>query len=467
MPSGLEELTSLHKLPRFIVGHKCSPKFRSKPPAKLSDLKNLDNLRGALHIEIHEDSKDLVSDRTGANLSSKQRLSDLHIDLTGLYEDVSDHDKAVMESLRPHPNLRKLRIDGFRGQKLPSWVMIEDLRGSLPNLVEIKLNQCERCEQIPSFRQLPFLKRLTLEYLSSVEYMEGDVCDLSSSSSLPTMESLFFPSLQELRLMCMPNLKGWWKVGETVNNDSKEATNKLGQDLSLMSFSNLSKLWIEGCPNLMSMPLSPNVEELTLVDTNKTLSVLKMVTSSPECSSKLKKLSLDNIEDLISLPKECLPRLSLLEVQDTNLVSTFKLKEVFTSLSSLRSLAFCDCHNLESLPKGLEHLTAFEKLDLLNCEELDLSPNEAPGDEDDMPWKALKSLRYLQLREIPKLSAFPRGLQNLANLHSLEVRFIKDLKELPEWISCFQSLEHMELFDCPKLTSLPESFRKLTTLTQL
>lgn len=77
---------------------------------------------------------------------------------------------------------------------------------------------------------------------------------------------------------------------------------------------------------------------------------------------------------------------------------------------------------------------------MLNCEELDLSPTEHPENEDGLPWKALKSLRYLQLREIPKLVAFPRGLQHLANFRSLEIRFIKDLKELPEWISCFHSL---------------------------
>ncbi|XP_057250613.1 putative disease resistance protein RGA1 [Beta vulgaris subsp. vulgaris] len=349
--------------------------------------------------------KDLPASVNGAkaNLSSKHRLTELHIDLTGLDEDVSDYDIAVMEGLQPHPNLRKLRIGGFRGQKLPSWIMIDNISGSLLlNLVEIRLYRCERCLEVPTFGRLPFLKRLTLENLSSLEYMENDICDLSSSSSLPPpIEAVFFPSLEELMLIGLSNLKGWWKVGAIVNNDKKEVSYQLAQDnLLLMSFSNLSKLWIERCPNLMVLPLSPNVEKLTLVEINKTLAVLKMTTSFPQCSSKLKQLSIDNIEDLISLPKEYMRQLSLLEVQDGNL-------------------------------------------------------------------KAFKSLRYLQLREIPKLVAFPRGLQHLANLRSLEIRFIKDLKELPEWISCFQSLEHIELFDCPKLTSLPEGFRKLTSITQL
>ncbi|CAO2819586.1 unnamed protein product [Amaranthus hypochondriacus] len=466
MPSGLKQLTSLSKLPLLIVGDRRSPTFSSKSSANLSDLENLNNLRGALHIELYG-SKDLIVEATKANLSSKHELTELHIDLTGLYlyEALTNHDEAVMEALRPYHKLRKLRIDGYRGQKLPSWVMKDNLYVNLPNLVEIKLYKCEGFQQAPNFGKLPLLKRLMLEYLSGVEYMESDVYDLSFSSSI---NALFFPSLQELRLMHMNNLKGWCKVVAGVNNGTEEASCLSGkQHLSSLSFPKLSKLWIERCPNLVFLPLCPNVEELTLVDTNKTLSVLKAATSSHMYSSKLKHLSIGDTEELISMPKECLHQLSFLEVKDSNLVRTSRLVEVFQSLSSLRSLAFSDCHNLISFSEGVQFLTALEKLDLLNCRELDLLPNESPEDVDGMPWKAFKNLQYLQLREIPKLWTFPKGFQHLVNLRSLEIRFNKNLKEIPESINCFQSLEYMELFDCPSLTSLPEGIGKLTSLTEL
>uniref|UniRef100_A0A7C9CWM3 Uncharacterized protein n=1 Tax=Opuntia streptacantha TaxID=393608 RepID=A0A7C9CWM3_OPUST len=81
-------------------------------------------------------------------------------------------------------------------------------------------------------------------------------------------EALFFPSLEELTLVCMSNLK-------------------------------------------KSMPLWPNLEELKLV--NDTLSVLTMSTtggvvgtisaSSPGSYSKLKSLWISNVKDLIPFRK--------------------------------------------------------------------------------------------------------------------------------------------------------------------
>ncbi|XP_056688889.1 putative disease resistance protein RGA3 [Spinacia oleracea] len=233
MPSGLGELTSLYNLPRFTVNH-------SPSSSKLSELKNLNNLKGALHIQIYGNLNVPLLEETEANLEGKHGLTKLHIQFD-IYT-VSDHDEAVLEELKPHPNIRALQIHIYKGQKLPNWAMMGNLCINLPNLVEIQLWYCEKCQQVPPFGQLPFLKRLNLSILESVEYMEMDSSvydDTLSSAEIP-----FFPSLQELTLKYMDNLKGWWKEA-IVNNDTQEPAHvsmKQQRLLANMSFSNLSKL---------------------------------------------------------------------------------------------------------------------------------------------------------------------------------------------------------------------------------
>ena len=277
MPSGIGELTSLRKLPKFIIHNEHPPKFKAKPiTAQLADLENLNNLRGCFEIRIRGEIKDPILQATKANLSSKHGLTELCIDVGTNFTN-SDHDEAVLEGLKPHPNLRKLGIYWYGGQKLPSWIMVDNLCMNLPNLVEITLIRCGRCQQVPAFGQLPFLKRLALYNLESLEYMESGARDVSSP--LSPRRALFFPSLQELEFRSMDNLKGWWKVEPTINS-----IEQLEQEIPL--FSTLLKLDIEECPNLKFLPPCPNVKDLTLVGVNKTLPVLKMVTtSSPSTSS--------------------------------------------------------------------------------------------------------------------------------------------------------------------------------------
>ncbi|XP_056688888.1 putative disease resistance protein RGA3 [Spinacia oleracea] len=473
MPSGLGELTSLYKLPRFTVNHRNFPIFRNNP-AKLSDLQNLDNLKGVLHIEIYGKLKNPLIEATKANLEEKHGLTKLHIELdVWSYEDVSgsNHDEAVLEGLKPYSNLRQLEIYWYGGQKLPSWAMMGNLCINLPNLVKIELLRCGRCQQVPCFSQLPFLKFLSLKCLESVEYMEMDsrVYGNPSFSEPLSTEIPFFPSLKELTVMSMDNLKGWWKEAIVKNDTQEEAHISMKQRLLSMSFPNLSKLMINECQKLISLPKCPNVEELTLVDANQRISASKMATASSSNSSlgssgsKLSKLTISNVEDLISLPRECLHQLSSLEIRKGNLVNTDEIgKEVFQSItSSLRCLEFTHCHSLRFFAQGLEHLTAIEKLKLWDCEQLDLSLDE------QLPWKNFNSLRSLGLHNMLKLLVLPSGLQHLVNLRSLELTCNYELREIPEWISCFSFLGYMRLYACPKLTSLPEGFRKLTALNQL
>ncbi|XP_074321759.1 putative disease resistance protein RGA3 [Silene latifolia] len=479
MPSGLGELTSLHKLPCFIVNRSFPLKLKDNTDtAQLKDLKNLNNLRGALKIKLVEDLEDPAFEAVEANLNSKKWLTELSVKLGGVRYGgsmPSSHDEAILEGLKPHKNLKKLDLSWYRGQKLPSWAIADSLCRTLPNLVEIRLLHCGSCQQVPSFSQLPFLRCLRLVGLRRVEYIERSLLGIESPP-LPSTES-FFPSLQELELRAMANLKGWWEETELIECNGKgKLTCYSSQRTS--SFPLLEKLRIENCKNLASFPLSPNVKNLVLSNVKKELTVLKKLSgcsaesnhvgssvSVSEYSSKLTTLSVDEVEDLISLPEECLGHITSLEIQNRELLNTGILEEVFKRTSILRCLKLTDCRSLTSISVGLEHLTLLESLVIHNCGELDLSQD--PQLVDGMPWKALNSLRLLEFHSIPKLLHLPSGLQHLTRLRSLKLSFNENLETLPKWIGCFSSLAYMRLFGCPLLTCLPDEFCKLTSLNEL
>ncbi|XP_056688887.1 putative disease resistance protein RGA4 [Spinacia oleracea] len=461
MPSGIGGLTLLSKLPKFIVNH--SPELSSM--AKLSDLKNLDNLRGHLEIVIHGETS--ILEATEAELTSKDQLTELLINFNRemfyLFYGCN-HDLATLEGLKPHSNLKMLKILNYRGQMLPNWARMDNLSTTLPNLVELKLENCRKCIQIPVFSQLRFLKRLKVSEMDTVEYMENAVCDDSSSSSSSKLQrgktSLFFPSLEELEMKDMKNLKGWWKGYED-------------HLLSSMHFSNMSKLSVVGCRNLISLPLCPKMEILTLTGTNDSLLLSKLVTTSESVKGvglKLKQLKMDHLDNqLILLPKQCINQLSSLTVHgDNKLVSTKILGEVFSTTtlsSSLQTLVFYNCKKLRSISKGLENLTALKELVFDGCEMLKLSPIEDEDANDSIPWKALRNiLCYLTLSNIRELNYLPTGFRYLTNLRSLKLSSLIRLKELPKHISYMHSLEHLDLYGCLSLTSLPEDFSKLTSL---
>jgi len=472
MPSGIGILTSLCKLSFFLVN---GDESRSSS-ARLMELRELNNLSGSLHIKILGQSKELSCEAKEAGLDGKLGLKELHVEGDVRLYDVEFkggiYEEAVLDGLKPPSSLKSLKISHHGGKKLPSWAVKDSLCTSLPNLTEIELDSCRGYQKVPSFGRLLFLKCLSLTRLDRVEYMESDLHEVSSLQEAP-----FYPSLQELKLAGMNNLKGWWiEASEGFFDSHKDLEVGLGnrQRKSWPSFPRLSKLCIKGCPKLKSIPLCPTVEDLTLVDVDETLLVLKMAANSAPSSantitsfgfSQLKSLCISNVEDLISLPKECMSHLSSLQLQAPKLQNSFELGEFFRSSTSLIALSFYNCYKLRSIYHGIECLTWLKILVIGQCERLDLSLHD--DITDGMPWKALRSLQYLTFDCLPKLVTLPNGLRHLTNLRCLCLEWNRNLEGLPGWISCFSSLRRMELHYCPKSSCLPEGFHELTSLNRL
>ncbi|MBA0619537.1 hypothetical protein Godav_028696, partial [Gossypium davidsonii] len=128
MPRGIGKLSSLETLSMFVVD-----KDGSHGGADLSELRGLNKLRGELRIRNLGFVKNAKERFKAANLKEKRHLRSLVLEW-GFYFDDNDDDDKSLEDLQPHPNLKELCIQGWRGDaEFPSWISF------LTNLVHIKI----------------------------------------------------------------------------------------------------------------------------------------------------------------------------------------------------------------------------------------------------------------------------------------------------------------------------------------
>ncbi|EEF42990.1 putative disease resistance protein RGA1 [Ricinus communis] len=505
LPSQLGKLTSLQRLPRFIIAlnKECFP-----GSAKLKDLNGLNQLRDELCIENLGEVKNDVFESKGSNLKGKKFLRSLNLNWGPIRGGDNEHDELLMQNLQPHSNLKKLHVEGYGAVKFSSWLSL--LRG----IVKITIKNCHKCQHLPPLHELRTLKFLSLQELTNLEYIDD-------GSSQPSSSLIFFPSLKVLSLVDLPNLKRWWrtKAAAELMSNSEIASSLLAehqeeQPMLLPFFPRLSSLKVHHCFNLTSMPLHPYLEELylyevseellqqqrTMIITAMTMRISMMMmmmaalqspkasssspssSSSTSCStsssfnssipshysfsasplSKLKSLQLVRIDDLKSLPEIWLPNLTSLELIKIEECPRLQCLpgEGFRALTSLRTLRIYRCENLKTLSQGIQYLTALEELRIKSCEKLHLS-------DDGMQLQDLKNLHCLELNDIPRMTSLPNWIQDIPCLLELHIEECHSLSTLPEWIGSLSSLQRLKISYISRLTSLPDSIRALAALQQL
>ncbi|KAL4379007.1 hypothetical protein GQ457_02G040960 [Hibiscus cannabinus] len=469
MPRGIGKLTLLQTLSMFVVDKEG---FHGGAAADLSELSLLNNLRGELTIRNLGSVKDAKQKFKAATLKEKQHLRLLVLEWG---RDICDDEEKSLEDLQPHPNLKELRVEGWRGDaKFPSWLSL------LTNLTDVLIWGPSKFKHLPSFAQLPHLKWLLICELTELEYMD-DNCPIGGyGESEP-----FFPSLTSLILRSCPNMKTWWK--RPVDNDGDKDTTVIAA--STMAFPCLSYLEIKGCP-LSSMPLYPSLDKrLELVNTSsrplkQTIRMNIIASTSSLPLSKLKSFHVENIEEL-----------------DPNM-----LEECLQNMTSLKEWGIGSCHWLKSLSEWLQQMKGLTRLTIRDCKELDL---------DGMQWEPLKNLSRLEMDNLPQLVSLPIWLQHLVqlktlviencsglrslfpvfqrltslqdlsiinctelelsadgiqifqnemSLRTLQLENIPKCQRLPWWLQDLTNLKMLTLTDLPNLTSLPDEMHRLTTL---
>ncbi|XP_058079237.1 putative disease resistance protein RGA3 [Magnolia sinica] len=504
-PANTGELKFLQTLPIFIVGKDSGRGIR--------ELQGL-NLGGELTIRNLENVM-CAANAQEANLKDKPNLCKLHfswgrdIDLQ-----LEGNVEQTLEGLQPHPNLKRLTMEEYMGVRFPHW-MCSSL---LPNLIEVSVINCRRCEQLPLVSRSPFIKALVIQGMYALKSIDNHF-----SGGDDVTEG--FQSLKELSLIDMPNLE--WSVFN-------------GREVLLP---HLDKLTVSGCPKLTMLPCLPSLKILELKDGNEmllgsvailsSLSSLKVegfkelrslsdglfenqthllsleIRECPKLESvsrelgnlaALDSLSIHRCDKLALLPEELqnLTSLRWLSIDGCNGLTSLRLRglsslqdlfiqwcESLTSLigglqhlTALQDLFINICPELAYLPEGMQHLTSLRKLTIGSCQKLTCLPEGlrhvttledlSIGGMTPPEWIGnLSSLRSLQINGCDKLTCLPSGLQLLTNLQILKIRNWQSLTALPEWIGNLSSLRYLEIYYCRKLECLPSGLQLLTNLQRL
>ncbi|XP_057991512.1 putative disease resistance protein RGA4 [Hevea brasiliensis] len=322
MPRGLGQLTSLRTLTWFVVAEDNSA---AKNVGGLNELNSLNNLRESLEIRKLGYVKNGIINH---NIKEKSLLQSLSLCSDRYYDDANvDNEEMAFQNLQPHPNLKRLVMEGYRGTRFPSWV------SSLTNLVNIKLKKC-RCQHLPPLDQIPSLQNLEIWELNDLEYIE-----------IEGQASTFFPSLKYLQLLFCSKLKGWRKKRDDDDRDDS-TTISISE---LLQFPCLSQFTCVDCPNLSWIPQFPSIGELLQLRGVSEQLVKQIFTISTSSSivpplSKLKQLIIWGIEDLEFLPPDGLQ-----------------------NLTSLQRLLIVGCPRLTSMPQEMRSLPSLQELKIDDC----------------------------------------------------------------------------------------------------
>ncbi|XP_021762204.1 putative disease resistance protein RGA4 [Chenopodium quinoa] len=350
MPMGLGKLTDLRTLDTFIVGNQ----FDSEAGimGRLADLNQLNNLSGNLDIEVRRESKYIaLSEISATNLNMKENLRELNI----RFENGTKEDKRVLECLKPPYNLKILKIDGYGGERLPSWMM-DSLHNHLPCLTMIKIKRCKSCKYLCSFGRLPHLEYLFLSGLDEVEYVADNENELSQAP--------LFPSLIHLRVSVMPKLKGWWEMTSS-EQDSKEDI-QLHVQVQHQHLVN----WKPAFPKLRTLDVDS--AELAITITRQQIggfTSLKELSISPSSIGEQ-----SHQQQACTLPfSSCFPNLRLLEFW---FLKIKVLPEGIRDLSTLQTLKIYGLENIKEIPEWIDSLTSLQKLDFKRCQRLESLPHQ-------------------------------------------------------------------------------------------
>ncbi|KAH1057879.1 hypothetical protein J1N35_035944 [Gossypium stocksii] len=444
LPFALGQLSFLRKLSMFIVG--------KEDGCGIDELKEL-ALEGELSIKGLHNVKSSMEAKN-ANLMKKHNLRALSLCWpvsSNLFLQVCDstdnshhqNDEEILSALQPHSNLKKLSIIDYQGLMFPYWMM--DLL--LPNLVEISLENCERCHQLPPLGKLRFLKVLFIFGMGALKYIDDTFYgDMESS----------FPSLEVLSIREAPCLEEW----TTVNGREH--------------FPLLSSLTIKDCPKLVKLPMIQSLKELDIRGTNVTLLTALIMNATVLTSFE--------IDDFNELPDGLLQNQKQLDRLSVDSCSLKSSSDLLDNLSSLKYLYIQD-QSIESLPGGLQNLSSLETLKLFCCDSLvSLPVNGLQGLSSlsslhigncktfaslSEGVRYLTSLQDLVINGCPELISLPRSIQHLSSLRYLRICNCRGLISLPDEIQHLTLLSNLEIEHCYNLMSLPQGVRNLTALQKL
>ncbi|KAJ6828055.1 putative disease resistance RPP13-like protein 1 [Iris pallida] len=424
------KLTSLQEIGRYEVS------TTNKKQFGIGQLKNLQQLRGTLRIDGLENVKD-KAETSEALLKEKKHVEslELHWEERWSLERDGSMDEEVLEGLQPHPNLGALKLEGYKGVRLPKWTREDGSLSSsdlyfvnLGRLHSLEIVCCRNLQEIPSLPRM--LGRLVIkgcENLSELPLLplglkvldlQGVGFDLErlkvltslthlTLTKLPWLASLLLgPNLTALEDVRIENCENLRSIGNslvyssslkslyitdcpklTVQQQQQQADDHWGGGV-------MERLYVTGCPELnwlWNLNCFTSVRELTVKGCPK-LTLIKSgggddsLSPMPSSSSSLYAVTIDDLSLLTAAlqPRRreccCLNSLWSLTIEDSTKdeekAFTAEQEELFQHhLTSLTRLAFIFCLGLPSLPANLENLSSLRVLYVLGCPKIESLPN--------------------------------------------------------------------------------------------
>ncbi|KAM4105781.1 hypothetical protein ACB094_04G018600 [Castanea mollissima] len=503
-------LKCLRTLSFFIVGQDAGEQIK--------ELGCLNQLSGELDIRNLENVRD-QEEASSAKLAIRAKINGLGFHWSDRSDSEVNHhnEEEVLEGLQPHGNLKSLKIDGFSGKKFPSW-----MSSHFDYLIQINLEHCENCEQVPTLGHLPCLKALEIKGMGDVTCIGVEFYGMRSDVLFPALRTLtfwnmkklvewkdalevtsarvVFPCLELLTIEYCEQLKGapchfpfLQELNiKDVNNTALESissnlTTLKSADISTVSghtfapgqlfCTSIQSLWISDCGELSyiwdtSQPLI-SLEELTIRDCPKLrcfpriqglrcLDInecgIEVLTTELQLCTSLSELYIRGCPDLKSLP----------DLQEFHSLAQLviywcdNLKSIpdLGELCFLTHLAIQNCSNITRLPEG--SLKCLKSLKIGGyCEELDVFPSL------NFIQHSHTTLEDLELKGWAKLNSLPGEIQQFTALETLVIKFFDGIETLPEWLGDLSSLKKLQIGWCNNLMHLPTTTTRLIKLEEL
>ena len=321
---------------------------------------NLHQLEGInpseLQISYLENVR-IPGEAIGIELCNKENLSKLTLHWT--------MDKDVLGALVPPNGLKHLELNGYSSISFPNWFM--DITHYLPILVSFKLKNLLSCSSLPPLGQLPNLKELYLERLSSIAKIGGDFCGRKRA----------FLQLSRFTLLKMERLEEW-----TTTYCSEVGTEEFMCPV-------LDELVISNCPRLRLKPCPPIFRRWTISHSDEVLN------SGDE-------------EGNFSHFNNSTPRTRFLVWSQSYYCGSWRL---LGHLPTLQELEIKRPSQMTSLPESVRQLASLRFLELYKCNDISVLP-EWLGD--------LKSLERLRILGCGKIKSMPPSVQQLTKLPELK-----------------------------------------------
>jgi hypothetical protein len=255
MPHEIGELTKLQTMHMIKVGG-------DSASCGIDDLVNLGKLRGELCISGIENVS-IAQINVESTTKDKRELRKLILHWSCVDSMFADEALPVLDCLQPHSALEELIIWGFSGVRFPVWLGNQYMF----RLANLELKDCPNCEELPFLGQLPCLKHVSVNSLTSIKYVGRMLytCEGTNLRGHGSSTSKTFPLLETLKFTGMDSWEKWDEIEPADFPRLKHLTiikcNKLRQLPKLQA---LQKLRIKGREHLLDLPSFPSLQYIKI-----------------------------------------------------------------------------------------------------------------------------------------------------------------------------------------------------------